>query len=113
MSQGECRSMLVLALIAGLVGGVISGLLLQGRAALAQREPIDDLRSNRVLTVEKLLLVDSSGKIRGKLGLWPNGKPGLFAYDDNGIPHTSLGLSTDPPKLSVMDQHGMILWEAP
>ncbi|MBI3609892.1 MAG: hypothetical protein HY204_04210 [Nitrospirae bacterium] len=109
MSRGQYLLMLMLTATAGMIGGAVSGRFFMGEPAWAQKT----IPHEKVIAAEKFLLVDSDGRTRAKLGLWPNGRPGFFAYDKDGIPNTSLNLQTDDPRLVLIDKNGKVIWSAP
>jgi len=96
-------------LIGVFIVGIAAGRFFQDPAAYA-------LRSSdpaKIITAEQFVVVDKEGRPRAKLGLWPNGRPGLFVYDADGIPRTSFNIVAEGPKVTLMDQSGKVVWSAP
>ena len=92
-----------------LLGGAAFDRVFNDRTVYA-RGPSDPAK---VIAAEQFLLVDKDGRPKAKLGLWPNGRPGLFVYDADGIPRTSFNVVADGPKITLMDKDGKIIWSAP
>ena len=96
-------------LIFGFIGGILTDRFLRDQAVYAERssEPA------KVIAAEQFLVVDKDGRPKARLGLWPNGRPGLFVYDADGIPRTSFNVVADGPKVTLMDKDGKVIWSAP
>lgn len=67
MTKKQYSLMLVLALVAGLVGGVVSSQFLVGQPAFAEK------RHEKVIMSQMFALVDENGQFRGEFGLTPTG----------------------------------------
>lgn len=65
MNRKEYVLMLTLAVLAGLVGGVVSSRFFMGEPVFAQKTP----QHPKVISAEEFRLVDKDGKERAKLGL--------------------------------------------
>ena len=59
MNKQQYSSMLLLALVAGLVGGVVSGQFFAGQSAIAEEE----VPHEKVVKAERFLLVDKKGNL--------------------------------------------------
>ncbi len=95
----------VLLVVAGLVGGALSNVLLQGGPALAQGGAVA-----KEIRAERFALVDAAGKERATLTL-ADGEPGLHFVDSAGRPRAALRLLGGPgvagePGLVFLDTAG-------
>lgn len=105
MNKLQYGTMLGAAMLAGLVGGLLSG-------RWAADEPVWAQQHNRVVNSEEFLLVDKAGKTRGGLGLGADGGVGLILTDKEGS--KTLYISPDEPQiLRLSDKTGKTLWAAP
>ena len=73
MNKKQYALMLVLALIAGLVGGVVSSQFLIGKSAFAEKK----VESKRIIEAEEFRLVDDKGNLLARLD------DGDFGYGGN------------------------------
>jgi hypothetical protein len=113
MERKTCASLVVSAVLGGIAGGMVSGMLLTANNVMAQKTASGNPAVNDELRARKILLVDEKGMTRAKLGLWPNGRPAWFAYDEKGIPGASLNLKTDAAGIALIDGQGKVVWSAP
>jgi len=113
-----------IALMAGMVGGVLSSQCFRAGTAFASEVPLQ----TRILSAEKLVLVDKNGKARlgcgvsddGRMtlaisdkdgnvrigfGVLPDGSPSLDFYDTNNKARMVLGLKDDSPFLVFNDNN--------
>lgn len=105
MSRTQYWSLMIMALLAGVVGGFLSGRLFSDDAVWAQQR-------TRVVNSEEFLLVDKAGKTRGGLGLGADGGVGLVLTDKEGI--KTLYISPDEPNsIRLSDNTGKTLWALP
>ena len=105
MSRTQYWSLMIMALLAGGVGGFLSGRLFTDDAVWAQQH-------NRVVNSEEFLLVDKARKTRGGLGLGTDGGVGLILTDKEGI--KTLYISPDEPQvIRLSDNTGKTLWALP
>ena len=105
MYRTQYWSMMIMALLAGVVGGFLSGRLFTDDAVWAQQR-------NKVVNSEEFLLVNKVGKTRGGLGLGPDGAVGLILTDKEGI--KTLYISPDEPQMiRLSDNTGKTLWALP
>src|SRR5712692_8737214 len=80
MSKKQYGVVLVVAVVAGLVGSVVSSWFLMGSPVFAQKAP----QHEKVLQAEKFEVVDRDGKLRAVLGTDPSGSVNLLLYDRAG-----------------------------
>ncbi len=105
MNRKEYGTVVLLALMAGLAGGLFAGRFLAGEPAMAQQR-------HKVVNSEEFLLVDRFGRTRAGLGLDPKGEVGLILLNKDGS--RNLYLSPDENKvLQLKDKGGNVLWSAP
>jgi len=62
-------------------------------------------RPNRTVEAEKFILRDETGKVRGALGMTPNG-PSFSLFDEQGRRRATLGLGSNGPALVLYDPDG-------
>ena len=77
MNKKQNSLMLVLAVIAGLVGGVMSSRFWGDGFVFAQKTP-------QRIEAEAFLLVDRNGEYRAMLGFSSDGRPGFCLFDRDG-----------------------------
>jgi len=105
MSRRQYWSLMITALLAGVVGGFLSGRLFSDDAVWAQQR-------SKVVNSEEFLLVDKTGKTRGGLGLGADGGVGLILTGKEGA--KILYISPDEPQvIRLSDNTGKTLWALP
>lgn len=105
MSRTQYWSLVIIALLAGLVGGFLSDRLFTDDAVWAQHR-------SKVVNSEEFLLVDKAGKTRGGLGLGADGGVGLILTGKDGT--KTLYISPDEPQMiRLSDNTGKTLWALP
>ena len=105
MSRKEYGTMLVAAMLAGLVGGVVSERFFGSDPALAQQRA-------KAVNSEEFILADRFGRARAGLGLDAEGEVGLILLSKDG--NKSLYLTPDEAKvLQLKDKDGKVLWSIP
>lgn len=110
MGRKQYSLLVVLAMVAGFIGGVISSQIFAGQPIFTQKEP----KLQKVVAAEKFRLVDHRGMVRAALGLTGEGQPGLGLLDRNGIPRVVLGIGRNGrPSLVMWDQKANPIWSAP
>lgn len=110
MSRKQYSLIVLLALVAGFVGGVISSQIFVSRPIFPQKEP----KPQKVVVAKKFRLVDERGVVRAALGLTAKGQPGLGLLDKKGIPRVVLGIGENSrPSLVMWDHKGNPIWSAP
>ena len=127
MNKKQYSLMLVLALVAGLVGGVVSSQFLMGQPAFAEKKA----KPQKAIEAEEFRLVDKNGKTRAFLGI-NKGQPRFELHGKRGFPLAVLGLSAlmteqermegerslkhpRRPKVSLVlrNERGKVIWRAP
>ena len=104
MNRRDYATIVAVAAVSGLLGGVLAGWLLATEPVLAQQK----MR----VKAEEFLLIDRAGKTRAGLGLDANGELGFVLTDKAG--NRSLFLSPDERQaLRLRDKDGKVLWAAP
>ena len=132
MSKRQYVLMLVVALIAGLMGGVVSSQYLVGQTAFARKkEP-----PRKVIEAQEFRLVDKDGKTRAFLGFGHNPtnrkQPRFELHGKAGFPLAVLGVSSHMTEqermegerslrhprrpifsLVLLNEMGKVIWRAP
>ena len=90
MSKRQYLLLIAVTVIAGLIGGGLSGKVLAPRRAIAQITQDHE----RVITAEQFQLVDKEGNMRVIIGMSPKGEPVLGFTDENGKTRIFLGLTS-------------------
>ena len=89
------RSMLglvaFLSLSGGLTGGLLSGFLMKGEAAIAGEAP----PPTKLVTAEEFRVVDQTGRTRARLGMDAKGVVALYLIDQDGKERARLGVFDD------------------
>jgi len=126
MNRKQFVTAIVFALTGGVIGGVISNLLLPGLTAFAKKNPSGHLDT---VVAEKFVVIDVDGNVRAMLGmirqepglmlfgrdgsqpklmlfddkqcrielaLGPNGEPSLYLFDGKSTLRTAVGAVTIP-----------------
>lgn len=110
MNTRQCGLIVVLALIAGLTGGMVFSYLLVGRPVLAEMAK----RNEQVVVARQFYSVDKHGKTRAVLEFSPSRVPNLAMLDENGTVRAALALMKDgTPFLGMLDENGEPIWKAP
>lgn len=89
MSRTETRRTVLLATLAGFVGGTLSGALLGMEPLLAR----DATLLSRIVAAEEFRVVDQEGRVRASLGTEPSLLSRLVLYDPDGNIRASLSLN--------------------
>jgi len=93
------RKELLMAVMAGFLGGALSGPFFQAIPAFAS-----DLTRGRVLSVEKLLITDNNGTARVGLGVTDDGRVTMAISDQKGQVRIGFGILADGnPSLDFYD----------
>ena len=132
MKRRQYLLLVVLAVVAGLIGGAVSNRLFVARTAEAQGTK----QHERVVIAEEFRLVDKEDNLRGIMGFSDNGGPELSLYDKGGTTRINMALSdygepmlslsdedgtlrmsmnliTGGPELLLRDEGGTVMWSAP
>jgi hypothetical protein len=91
MVQQGSGSVVVLALVAGLIGGVVGNQVLTTNPVVAQ----DAAPRAQVVTVHKLIVTDKEGRARAQLAVSDGGEPRLDLTDKGGTSLVSLALTEE------------------
>lgn len=103
MTRKESVCMAVMALMAGLVGGVLSGLAIRGEPVIAQESssPV------KVLSAEEVRIVGKDGKVRTVIGGQADGAAYITFYDGKGTVRAEMGMNAaGVSELALYDQAG-------
>lgn len=110
MGRKQYSLIVLLALVAGFIGGVVSSQIFVSGSLFTQKEP----KPQKVVVAEKFRLVDKTGIVRAALGLTGEGQPGLGMLDKRGVPRVVLGIGKNGrPSLVMWDQKANPIWSAP
>ncbi len=116
MRRTELSFMVVIALLAGLVGGVLLSQTRMGKTVLAQ----GSFQPKEFVSAKEFRLIDENDRTLAVLGGHPGKEPflpiepALRFYDRNGKLVVLLGLvPSNKPKLALFDGHGKTIWETP
>jgi len=93
------KTFLLVSLIAGTVGGILSPLIFTEKTVLA------DMRFPSVSTAEEFRLVDAQGRMRALLAFSADGEPYLALLDQHETRKVWLGLSKESG-LAIRDSDG-------
>jgi len=102
MDKKQYTLTVVLAVFAGLVGGVVSSWLFIGTLVFAQKPEVAE-----VIVAKRFLVVDEDGKPRAALGP-VDGEPGLWLADKNGTYRAALNLLGGDSYLRFTDKDGQL-----
>src|SRR5262249_3740758 len=105
MSKKQYGIVLVVAMVAGLVGGMVSNWFLMGTPVFAQKAP----QREKDLQAERFEVVDQAGKLRAILGVVPDGTLSLVLNDKAGRPRAGLTVvSNGAPFVALFDKDGKL-----
>lgn len=96
---GRYNTCIVVSIIAGVMGGILSSLVLVDKPVMA------DMRFPSVSTAEEFRLVDAHGRLRALLAFSPDGEPYLALLDQHETRKVWLGLSKESG-LAIRDIDG-------
>jgi hypothetical protein len=116
MRMTRLSFVVMLALLAGLVGGALLSQTQMVKNVLAQ----ESFRPEEFVSAQEFRLVDANGKSLAVLGGHPGKEPflpiepALRFYENKGELLLLLGLVPgNKPKLALFDGHGKTIWETP
>ena len=116
MRKTNLSLIVILALMAGLVGGILLSQTQMGKTVLAR----ESFRPEEFVSAKEFRLVDKNGRTLAVLGGHPGKEPflpiepALRFYDQDGELLLLLGLvPNNKPKLALFDGHGKTIWETP
>lgn len=110
MLKRDVWTMLVLAVGAGLLGGLVSGSLTSTPPAFAEKTA-----APKVISAESFFIVDQQGQVRAALALSPdNGQPALVFLDKQGKVRLRASLlAQGHPAVYVDGKDGKPFWYEP
>ena len=112
MSRKQYVSLVVLALAAGLAGGIVSSWFLSNRPVFARevtKEAAEISPEHRVIMAREINLLGLDRKPRIKLAVDQNGEPGLHYYDEKGRYRAGFSVGQGTPALIMRDKSGLRL----
>ena len=103
MNKKQCGLLLVLSLLAGLMGGMITSQFFVGTPVLAENK----VGSQNVVIAEEFRLVDKEGKILSTWGMYAGG-PGIVLFNKSGQFRAVFSLTSpdEGPVLTFADNKG-------
>jgi hypothetical protein len=108
--------MTIVALLVGLIGGVLLSQTQAGKSVLAR----ESFQPKKIVIAKEFRLVDGNDTTVAILGGHPGKEPflpiepALRFYDNNGELVILLGIVPgNKPKLALFDGHGKTIWETP
>jgi hypothetical protein len=115
MKRGQLAIVVVLALFAGFIGGIISSQFLGDKSVFAREE----LPTKEVLVANEFRLVSDDGRILAILGGHPGKEPflpiepALRFFDTQGDMRMLVGMiPVNQPYAGFFDENGKTTWEA-
>ena len=102
MIRNESVRLVLAAVIAGGVGGLLAGVIIRSEPVIAQ-----EAASGKTITAEELRIVGKDGKVRGTIGAQDDGATRLAFYDGKGKVRAEMGLNgAGVSELALYDQEG-------
>ena len=115
MKRGQLWLIVILALFAGFIGGIVSSQFLGDRTVFAR----EDLPAKEVLVANEFRLVSDDGRILAVLGGHPGKEPflpiepALRFFDREGDMRMLVGMiPVNQPYAGFFDENGKTTWEA-
>jgi len=115
MKKGQLTVIVVLALFAGFIGGIVSSHFLGDRTVFAREEP----PAKEVLVAHEFRLVSDDGRTLAILGGHPGEEPflpiepALRFFDSQGDMRMLVGMiPVNKPYVGFFDKNGKTAWEA-
>ena len=103
MERKQCSLTAVLALVAGLVGGVVSSQFFIGFPVFAEKKA----NAQKIVEAEEFRLVDAHGKVLGGLRVTPSGEAELALFSAGGANGVVLTLEDEGGTwLFMLDKNG-------
>ncbi len=112
MSRKQYISLVVLALAAGLAGGIVSSWFFSNQLVFAREatEKAAEISPElRVIMAREITLLGLDRKPRIKLAVDQNGEPGLHYYDEKGRYRAGFSVGQGTPALTMRDKSGLRL----
>ena len=102
MIRNDCIRVMCVAIIAGWIGGMLSGAVLRSDPVIAQESP-----AGNAVTAEEFRVVGKDGKVRVVIGTLPDSSAGAAFYDLQGHVRAEIGLNAaGVAELALYDQVG-------
>jgi hypothetical protein len=115
MKGGQLTLIVIVALFAGFIGGIVSSQFLGDRTVFAREEP----QAKEVLVANEFRLVSDDGRILAILGAHPGKEPflpiepALRFFDTQGDMSMLVGMiPVNKPYAGFFDEKGNTTWEA-
>jgi hypothetical protein len=112
MSRKQYISLVVLALVAGLAGGMVSSWFFSNQLVFAReatKKAAEISPELRVIMAREINLLGLDRKPRIKLAVDANGEPGLHYYDEKGRYRAGFSIGQGTPALTMRDKSGLRL----
>lgn len=112
MSRKQYISLVVLALVAGLAGGMVSSWFFSNQLVFAReatKKAAVISPELRVIMAREINLLGLDRKPRIKLAVDENGEPGLHFYDEKGRYRAGFSIGQGTPALTMRDKSGLRL----
>ena len=97
-------------LVAAMVAGYVGGLMSQANSQAFTPSPPPPITEE--VKARSFVLLDSAGKTRGKFGMF-SGEPRLDLFDSASKPRAVFTTINGEPKLILYDSAGKIIWATP
>ena len=102
MIRNDCMPMMLVAIIAGWIGGMLPGAMLRSDPVIAQ-----EASASTAVTAEEFRVVGKDGKVRAVIGAQPDGSASAAFYDLHGHVRAEIGLNAaGVAELALYDQAG-------
>ena len=112
MSKKQHISLVVLALVAGLVGGMVSSWFFTNQPIFAKEvtsKSEEIFPEFRVIMAKEIMLLGLDRKPRIRLMVDQNGEPGLHFYNEEGTYRAGFSVGAGTPALTMYDKNGLRL----
>jgi len=112
MNRKQYSLLVVLALVAGLVGGIVASRLFTNQPVFAKEVTSKSTEISpelRVIMAKEIMLLGLDRKPRIRLMVDQNGEPGLHFYDEKGIYRAGFSVGAGTPALTMYDKNGLRL----
>jgi hypothetical protein len=102
MTRNESLSIVLLAAVAGWIGGMMSGVVLRSEPAIAQQPS-----AATIVSAEQFRVVGKEGKVRAVIGEHPDGSSSAAFYDLHGKVRVEMGINAaGVSELALYDEVG-------
>ena len=112
MSRKQYISLVVLALVAGLAGGMVSSWFFSNQLVFAReatKKAAEISPELSVIMAREINLLGLDRKTRIRLAVDANGEPGLHYYDEKGRYRAGFSIGQGTPALTMRDKSGLRL----